>query len=206
MKSFLFTTAVVFAFLLAFAIAAGADGQRPNIVLMMGDDHGWEETGYHGHPHVKTPVLDEIAATGLRFERFYAAHPSCSPTRASFLTGRLGGLKPRPYIAPELQEGTTPLVKLMAGKATRDFRNFHQPPITEADYLGPRAIIAGHHKLVIHEQKNDKVKRELFDLTADPAEEENILDQQTALAEQLQAKLRDWQQSVLDSLSGADYR
>ena len=50
----------------------------------MGDDHGWEETGYNGHPHVKTPVLDEIAATGLRFDRFYAAHPSCSPTRAAF--------------------------------------------------------------------------------------------------------------------------
>ena len=30
---------------------------QPNIILMMGDDHGWEETGYHGHPHVKTPVL-----------------------------------------------------------------------------------------------------------------------------------------------------
>jgi arylsulfatase A-like enzyme len=55
---------------------------------MMGDDHGWEETGYNGHPHVKTPVLDEMAATALKFERFYAAHPSCSPTRASFLTGR----------------------------------------------------------------------------------------------------------------------
>lgn len=60
----------------------------PNIILMMGDDHGWKETGYHGHPHVKTPVLDEMAATGLRLDRFYTAHPSCSPTRASFLTGR----------------------------------------------------------------------------------------------------------------------
>ena len=65
-----------------------ASEARPNIVLLMGDDHGWEETGYNGHPHVKTPVLDEMAATGFRFDRFYAAHPSCSPTRASFLTGR----------------------------------------------------------------------------------------------------------------------
>ena len=60
----------------------------PNIILMMSDDHGWEETGYNGHPNVKTPVLDEMAATGLTVERFYAAHSSCSPTRASFLTGR----------------------------------------------------------------------------------------------------------------------
>ncbi len=60
----------------------------PNIVLLMGDDHGWDEVGYNGHPHLKTPVLDEMAATGLRFDRFYAAHPSCSPTRGSVLTGR----------------------------------------------------------------------------------------------------------------------
>ena len=33
---------------------------RPNIILLMGDDHGWEETGYNGHPYVKTPVLDEM--------------------------------------------------------------------------------------------------------------------------------------------------
>lgn len=38
----------------------------PNIFLLMGDDHGWEETAYNGHPHVKTPVLDEMARTGFR--------------------------------------------------------------------------------------------------------------------------------------------
>jgi arylsulfatase A-like enzyme len=477
-----------------------ADESRPNIILLMGDDHGWEETGYNGHPHVKTPVLDEIAANGFRFDRFYAAHPSCSPTRASFLTGRhpnrmgtfapgwsfraeeitiahvlakvgyrcghfgkwhVGAVKrgspvnpgamgfhkwvshdnffelnpslsrnggppevlkgessevvideairfidatkqdaqpffsvvwfgsphepysglpgdlalyddlpakytkpvrltsnetggpttrpqgevlreryaeitamdraigklrkhlaarqlrdntllfycgdngtsvdaalgrphrgakaqvyeggilvpgliewparipqPRvsavrastsdllptlcalvgqplpdrpldgvdlsaaldgrmterpnplyfwefnmarfaetkrsPYVAPELQQGTTPLVKLMGGKATRDFTNWHHPPITDADYLGSRAIIDRHFKLVLHERRNG-VQRELFDLATDAAEKVNLLDERTELADQLQTKLRDWQQSVLKSLSGADY-
>lgn len=476
--------------------------ERPNIVLLMGDDHGWEETGYHGHPHVKTPVLDEIAATGLRFDRFYAAHPNCSPTRASFLTGRhpnrmgtfapgwsfrpeeitiahilsragyrcghfgkwhvgavkkaspvnpgamgfhewvshdnffelnpslsrnggppevirgessdvviheairfidaagsadqpflavvwfgsphepysglpedlalyddlpakytkpvnltsnetgrpttrpqgevlreryaeitamdraigklrthlaakdlrpntllfycgdngtsadaalgvphrgikgqvyeggvlvpgliewparipqprtssvrastsdllptlcaltgqplpnrpldgvdlssaidgtmterpnpiciwefdsahLAGASREPYIDPELQEGTTPLVKRMAGKATRDFRNDRHPVIADDDYLGPRAIIDGEYKLVLHEQRNGGVQRELFDLAADPAERSNLIDRQPALAEKLQARLRDWQTSVLSSLTGFDYR
>ncbi|MCA1761147.1 MAG: sulfatase-like hydrolase/transferase, partial [Bacteroidales bacterium] len=50
--------------------------ELPNIVLFMGDDHGWDEVGYNGHPFVKTPVLDEMAASGLRFDRFYAAHPT----------------------------------------------------------------------------------------------------------------------------------
>lgn len=489
-------------FLMSLSVTADAVEPRPNIVLLMGDDHGWEETGYHGHPHVKTPVLDEIAATGLRLDRFYAGHPNCSPTRASFLTGRhpnrmgtfapgwsmrpeeitiahilnkagyrcghfgkwhvgavkkdspvnpgsmgfdewvshdnffelnpslsrnggspevirgesseivirealrfidaakqegkpfltivwfgsphepysglpedlalyddlpakytkkvnltsnvtggattrpqgevlreryaeitamdraigtlrkhlaetglrqntllfycgdngtsadaaLGvphrgvkgqvydggvlvpgliewparipqprtttarastcdllptlcaltgqplpnrpldgidltpvidgklterpsplffweydiarftGMKPEPYIDPELQRGTTPLVKLMAGKATRDFTNWRQPPVTDADYLGPRAIIDGRYKLVIHELKDGNARRELFDLEADPAEKTNQVEEQPAITERLQNRLHDWQRSVMTSLSGADYR
>jgi arylsulfatase A-like enzyme len=476
--------------------------EPPNIILMMGDDHGWEETGYNGHPHVKTPVLDDMAATCFRFENFYAAHPSCSPTRASFITGRHpnrmgtfnpgfsirpeeitiaqilgkagyhcghfgkwhlgpvkassptspgamgfhewvshdnffelnpslsrnggspevipgegsaviineaikfidhaskekkpfftvvwfgsphepysglpedlalyddlpakykdkkvrltsnetggpttrpqgevlreryaeitamdraigtlrkhlaasglrdntllfycgdngtspdaslvlphrgvkgqvyeGGVlvpgliewparipKPRstkarattsdllptlcaltgqplpdrpidgtdllpvidgkmtdrpkplwvwqfdaahldkaePYIDPQLQQGTTPLAKKAAGKATRDFSNFRHPSITDADYLGPRAIIDGHYKLVVHEQKKGgAVKQELFDLATDPAEKTSVFDQQPDIAKKLQSELHDWQQSVLQSLIGADYR
>lgn len=480
--------------------AASVQAEMPNIILMMGDDHGWEETGYNGHPHVKTPVLDEMAATALKFDRFYAAHPSCSPTRASFLTGRhpnrmgtftpgwsfrpeeitsahlasragyhcahlgkwhvgavkkdspvsplsmgfheclshdnffemnpslsrnggppevfqgessdiliqeaiqvisraqkagkpffqiiwfgsphepysglpqdlalyddlpakytkqvkltsnetggstkrpqgevlreryaeitamdraigtlrkhlaqsglrentllfycgdngtspdaalgfphrgtkatfyeggtlvpgliewparipqprstsfractsdllptvaalvgqalpkrpLDGLdltpvihgtmtarptalsfwefqaggkaaKGEPYLDPELQMGTTPLVKKMGNKATRDFTNFRHPIITEADYLGPRSLIEGDDKIVIHDQKKGAVKVELFDLKNDPAEKTNLLDQKPELAKRLQAKLRQWQEGVLKSLSGADY-
>jgi arylsulfatase A-like enzyme len=484
------------------ASAAAAAG-RPNIVLLMGDDHGWEETGYNGHPFLKTPVLDEIAATGLRLERFYSGHPSCSPTRGSFLTGRhpnrygtfapgfslrpeeitmahlLGqagyrcghfgkwhvgtvkagsptnpgamgfhewvshdnffelnpslsrngaapevirgegsevvvreamrfidaaqaqgapflavvwfgsphepysglpedlalydalpakfsqkkvkltsnetggqvtrpqgevlreryaeitamdraigllrkhlaaqGLRentllfycgdngtsadgllqsphrgckgdvydggilvpgliewparipqprstrvrastsdllptlcalagaplsgrpldgidltpvlegkmterpapmefweydfsrfkhgtPEPYIDPEQQKGTTPLAKLMGGNATRDFLNYKQPPITEADYRGPRAIIDGRYKLVVQESKAGAVRQELFDLEADPAEATDLLGREPAVAERLQGELRKWQDAVLRSLTGADYR
>ena len=493
----------IFALLASLIIPRSSFSAQPNIILLMGDDHGWEETGYNGHPHVKTPVLDEIAATGLRFDCFYAAHPNCSPTRASFLTGRhpnrmgtfapgwslrpeeitiahilgkagyrcghfgkwhvgavkagspvnpgamgfhewvshdnffelnpslsrnggppevfqgessqvvvneairfidgaekagkpffalvwfgsphepysglpadlalyddlpakypdkkvtitsnetggqvalpqgevlraryaeitamdraIGNLRkhlaarglrddtllfycgdngtsgdaslaspyrgvkgrvyeggtrvpgliewparvpqPRttdvrasttdllptlcaltglplparpidgidltpvfdgkmtgrpkplyfweydtarllkskrePYIAPALQRGTTPLAKLMGGKATRDFVNYRHPALTDADYLGPRAIIDGRFKLVIHEQPKGPPKHELFDLQADPAEKANLIEKQPALAKQLQTQLRDWQQSVLNSLSGADYR
>ncbi|HEY1172296.1 MAG TPA: sulfatase-like hydrolase/transferase [Verrucomicrobiae bacterium] len=480
----------------------GADKpERPNIILMMGDDHGWEETGYNGHPHVKTPVLDEMARSGLRFDRFYAAHPSCSPTRASFLTGRhpnrmgtfapgwsfrpqevtiaqilrnagyrcghfgkwhvgavkqespvspgamgfhewlshdnffelnpslsrnggapevfkgessevlvnetirfidaatqakqpfltvvwfgsphepysggsadlalyddlpgkykkpvkltsnetggavtrpqgevlreryaeitamdraigtlrkhlaaqglrentlifycgdngtsadaalgfphrgvkgqvyeggilvpgiiewparipkprvtdfrastsdllptlcalagqplpsrpldgvdlspvltdklqvrssplyfweyntsrFAGSKPEPYIDPKLQAGTTPLVKLQGGKATRDFTNYRHPAITELDYRGPRAILDGNFKLVVHEGKDDVLRQELFDLKADPAEKQNLFNERPDTARKLQAQLREWQQSTLKSLTGADY-
>ncbi|HET6424074.1 MAG TPA: hypothetical protein VFG20_10350, partial [Planctomycetaceae bacterium] len=90
---------------------------------------------------------------------------------------RLEKSKPQPWVDPALQEGTTPLVKLMAGKATRDFTNYRQPPITEDDYAGPRAVIDGRYKLVVHEQK-DGVRRELFDLQSDPAERSDLAQQQ----------------------------
>ena len=54
----------------------------------MTDDQGWAQTGYYDHPVLKTPNLDAMAENGLRFDRFYAGAPQCSPTRASVLTGR----------------------------------------------------------------------------------------------------------------------
>ncbi|NNJ86542.1 MAG: sulfatase-like hydrolase/transferase, partial [Akkermansiaceae bacterium] len=78
---------VLFCLFLSDSVHAAPDS-RPNIILLMGDDHGWEEVAYNGHPQLKTPVLDQMAATGLRMDRFYSAHPSCSPTRGSVITGR----------------------------------------------------------------------------------------------------------------------
>ena len=74
----------------AQADATNSDGsiERPNIVLVMADDQGWGDMAYNGHPTVKTPNFDAAAASGLRFDRFYAAAPVCSPTRASVMTGR----------------------------------------------------------------------------------------------------------------------
>lgn len=60
----------------------------PNIILVMSDDQGWGDTGYNGHPHLKTPTLDDMAKNGVVFNRFYAASAVCSPTRGSVMTGR----------------------------------------------------------------------------------------------------------------------
>jgi arylsulfatase A-like enzyme/predicted esterase len=71
-----------------FVIPARPSASRPNIVLVMADDQGWGDTGYHGHRILKTPCLDEMARQGVRFNRFYSGAPVCSPTRGSCLTGR----------------------------------------------------------------------------------------------------------------------
>ncbi|MDN5202142.1 sulfatase-like hydrolase/transferase [Fulvivirgaceae bacterium BMA10] len=64
------------------------EDQHPNIILIMADDQGWGDTGYNGHPYLKTPNLDAMVAEGVQFNRFYAAAPVCSPTRGSVMTGR----------------------------------------------------------------------------------------------------------------------
>ena len=120
-------------------------------------------------------------------------------------TARFREMQPIPYIDSKLQEGTTPLVKLARGKPTRDFINYHHPPIVEADFLGARSIIQGDLKLVLQETNEGQLQRELFDLVKDPAESQNIVDKQSALADELAARLHRWQQSVLNSLREADY-
>ena len=69
-------------------IRRGLASRPPHIILVMADDQGYGDTGFTGHPVLKTPNLDAMAADSVMFNRFYAAAPVCSPTRASVLTGR----------------------------------------------------------------------------------------------------------------------
>ncbi|NKB71511.1 MAG: sulfatase-like hydrolase/transferase [Candidatus Latescibacteria bacterium] len=61
---------------------------RPNIILIMCDDLGYGDTGFNGHPIIATPHLDALRNEGIRFTRFFAGGPVCSPTRGTCLTGR----------------------------------------------------------------------------------------------------------------------
>ncbi|MFM7071154.1 MAG: sulfatase-like hydrolase/transferase [Planctomycetota bacterium] len=104
-----------------------AESTRPNVVLLMADDQGWGDTGYNGHPQLKTPHLDALAAAGLRLDRFYTAHFNCSPTRASVMTGRhphrMGTFSPGSPIRS--QELTVAQVLRSAGYATGHFGKWH---------------------------------------------------------------------------------
>jgi arylsulfatase A-like enzyme len=111
----------------ALPCLAAAPAIRPNIVLVMADDQGWGDTGYNGHPELKTPNLDDLAKSGLRFNRFYTAHFNCSPTRGSIMTGRhpdrYGTFNPGAPI--RAQELTVARVLQSAGYATGHFGKWH---------------------------------------------------------------------------------
>ncbi|MEO2049660.1 MAG: sulfatase-like hydrolase/transferase [Pirellulales bacterium] len=111
----------------------------------------------------------------------------------------------KPYIKPQLQEGTTPLVKMSGDRFTRNFRNFHHRSIIENDFTGPRAILDGRHKLVIHGLSKGKQTIELFDLRTDKTEKKNLSEIEIEVTKKLKQHLQEWQRSVLNSLTGADY-
>ena len=62
---------------------------RPNVIFILTDDQGVWAAGCYGNPEIRTPNIDRLAARGMRFENFFVASPVCSPSRASFLTGRI---------------------------------------------------------------------------------------------------------------------
>lgn len=86
----LITAGIISMLSLGLSGSAGAQSQptRPNFIYCITDDQGWGDVGYNGHPVIKTPHLDNMAAEGLQCDRFYAAASVCSPTRATVVTGR----------------------------------------------------------------------------------------------------------------------
>ncbi|QXD25742.1 sulfatase-like hydrolase/transferase [Opitutia bacterium ISCC 51] len=113
---------------------------KPNVILVMADDLGWGDVAYNGHPVIKTPHLDAMAANGLKMNRFYAGAPVCSPTRGSVLSGR----HPSRYgIATanqgHLKDAEVSLAEVMKsqGYATGHFGKWHLGTMTK-DYSGKK--------------------------------------------------------------------
>ncbi len=130
--------ATTFLFLAITCVSAIA-AEKTNFFLCMTDDQGWGDVGYMGHPHLKTPVLDEMAASGLRFDRFYAPGPVCSPSRGGFMTGRT----PSRYGSysfgniTRTEEITLGELAQSAGYATAHYGKWHIGPALKDHPLSP---------------------------------------------------------------------
>ncbi|MDD4872258.1 MAG: sulfatase [Kiritimatiellae bacterium] len=70
------------------AVDGLSGAKRPNIILVLSDDHGFPHVGCYGNPDIKTPNLDKFASQGMRFDRAYVMCPQCVPSRATIMTGR----------------------------------------------------------------------------------------------------------------------
>jgi arylsulfatase A len=73
--------------LISATLSDGSAAERPNVVVLLSDDLGYQDIGCYGGP-VKTPTLDKLADKGTRFTDFYSGCAVCSPSRATLLTGR----------------------------------------------------------------------------------------------------------------------
>ncbi|MCX7886339.1 MAG: sulfatase [Verrucomicrobiae bacterium] len=144
------TAGVFAACILSIAPGAANSAVRPNIVFIMADDFGARDLGCYGSTFYETPNLDRLAREGARFMQAYASSPVCSPTRASYMTGkwptRIGvtdyigaaqpekwkrntRLLPAPY-ADRLALGETTLAEALkaAGYATMHAGKWHLGP------------------------------------------------------------------------------
>jgi len=86
------TIIILACLLIGFSCSPGneqrkAENQKPNIVLIISDDQGWNDYSFMGHEHIETPAIDQLAAEGLTFTYGYTAAPLCCPALASIATG-----------------------------------------------------------------------------------------------------------------------
>jgi arylsulfatase A-like enzyme len=74
-------------FLTGLLLAGAAMARQPNVVLILADDLGYRDLGCQGHPAIRTPVLDKLAADGVRLTDFHVGVSVCTPSRMALLTG-----------------------------------------------------------------------------------------------------------------------
>ncbi|MFO7668843.1 MAG: sulfatase-like hydrolase/transferase [Bacteroidales bacterium] len=129
-------------FLVAITLMVGCKQETatlPHIILCMADDQGWGDMAYNGHPVLLTPNFDDMAKSGLRFDRFYAAAPVCSPTRGSVMTGRnpnrFGCFSWGHTLRP--QEITVAEALRTAGYVTGHFGKWHLGSVREGSPVNP---------------------------------------------------------------------
>lgn len=101
---------------LIFLTVTMASAERPNFVIFIADDMSWDDCGAYGHPTIKTPHIDRLAKAGMRFENAFLTISSCSPSRASMITGRYPHRTDAEELHWPLPEEQTTFTELLKGE------------------------------------------------------------------------------------------
>ncbi len=161
-------------FLMIGFVAQGSlyAADRPNILLIVSDDHGYADVGFQGCQDIPTPHLDQLASEGVHCTNGYVSHPFCSPTRAGLMTGRYQhrfGHQNNPFYDPDDHtEGLPTSEKLLpeflrnAGYKTGWIGKWHLGAAPEfhpenRGFAETFGFIGGGHKY-IHWEVNEKVE------------------------------------------------
>lgn len=138
MKNLLFLACL---FTLISCSTSEQKNSKPNIILFFCDDLGYGDLGVYGHPTIKTPNLDRMAAQGLKFTNFYSGSPACTASRYALLTGRYPIRSGFPWVLyPNSSRGIHPNEWTLAeglkagGYATGCFGKWHLGT-TKKEYL-----------------------------------------------------------------------
>jgi len=99
---------------LSIALSQAADGQPPNVVLILSDDHNYNALGCSGNEVIRTPNLDRLAREGVYFDRCFTPNPICSPARAAIYTGQDSWNSGVIFNGKPIPEGTPTLPHLLA--------------------------------------------------------------------------------------------
>ncbi|HQF12429.1 MAG TPA: sulfatase-like hydrolase/transferase, partial [Thermogutta sp.] len=97
--------------------------KRPNVLLIISDDHAWTDYGFMGHPQIKTPSIDKLASESLVFTRGYVPSSLCRPSLATMITGLYPHQHGITGNDPALPD---PKVNPMAGRANPQFARYYE--------------------------------------------------------------------------------
>lgn len=187
---------------------------KPNIIQILTDDQGWGDLRSYGHVFLKTPNIDRLASEGIKFTHCYSAAATCSPSRASILTGRSpyrNGIKPgRISDEPIIGSDIFPTVLDIAGISllgiTLDGTSI-LPLLEGREFRRPRPLYWRHNKkefrIALREgdwkivAKSDQTGFELFNLVADPRETSNQSAHEPEIFERMKKALIEYDNEVL---------